>query len=41
VIIAIYLLNRSLSRVLEKRMTPFEVFYNKKPQIGYLRIFDY
>jgi transposase InsO family protein len=31
VVTATYLLNRSPSRVLEKRMTPFEAFYNKKP----------
>jgi acyl-homoserine lactone acylase PvdQ len=39
VVTATYLLNRSPSRVLEKRMTPFEAFYGKKPQIGHLRIF--
>jgi hypothetical protein len=41
VITATCLLNRSPSRVLERRMTPFEAFYGKKPQIGHLRIFGY
>jgi hypothetical protein len=34
-----YLLNRSPSRVLERRMTPFEAFYGTKPQTGHLRVF--
>jgi hypothetical protein len=34
-----YLLNRSPSRVLERRVMPFEAFYGTKPQTGHLRIF--
>jgi transposase InsO family protein len=39
VVTATYLLNRSPLRVLKKKMTPYEAFYGKRPQIQHLRVF--